>query len=246
MRQVDLRILAPPDRAVFGGCKVGCNYGPKLGKPRFAEETTAISKQDSSSRREPFYFSQKMRQMAVPPLGSRPAGEEHPEVTSLPDEDVPPRRTGYVSWLMFVIIMAVVVVVATFAVFAWVVPRQYPQHIVVSLDAGNGWRSTVCIPTGNTYWGGPGSILVSFSWRSSDNSPVDVDMSLQNVYPPSAAYNVTAPSGSGSYDASGGGSNVYLVFAATGTPTLPTFVNVTVSYNMPGHVLGGPTAPATC
>jgi hypothetical protein len=148
--------------------------------------------------------------------------------------------------LVFVIVTAIMVVVATFAIFALVVPSQYPQHLKVSLDAGNSWRSTVCIPTGNTYWGGPGSILVSFNWISSGNSPVDLNLSLQNVYPPAAVYNVTATSGSGSYDASGGGSNVYLVFAATGAPTLPAFVNVTVSYNMPGHVLGGPTVPATC
>jgi len=187
-----------------------------------------------------------MRQIAVPPLGSHPAGEEDREQTSLPDEDVPPRRTGYVGWLVFVIVMAIAVVVATVAVFALVVPWNYPQHIKFSLDAGNGWKNTVCIPTGNTYWGGPGSILVSFNWISSGNSPVNLNMSLPNVYPPSAVYSVSAPAGSGSYDASGGGSNVYLVFTAAGAPTLPAYVNVTVSYNMPGHILGGPTVPATC
>jgi len=187
-----------------------------------------------------------MRQIAVPPLGSRPAGEEDREQTSPPDEEVPPRHTAYVGWLVFVIVMAIVVVVAIFAVFALVVPWQYPQHLKVSLDVGNGWRSTVCIPTGNTYWGGPGSILVSFNWISSGNSAADLNMSLPNTYPTDVLYNVTAVSGSGSYQASGGGGNVYLAFAAAGAPRLPAFVNITVSYDMPGHVIGGPTVSGTC
>ena len=187
-----------------------------------------------------------MRQRAVPPPGTRPAGEDDHEQKAQPDKYVPPYRTAYVGWLVFLIILAVVVVVATVAVFAWVVPQQYPQHVMVSLDAGNGWKSTVCIPTGNTYWGGPGSLLVSFNWISSDNSPVELNMSLQGAYPPNVLYDATATSGSGSYQAAGGGGNVYLAFAAAGAPKLPAFVNVTVSYDMPGHVIGGPTVPVTC
>jgi hypothetical protein len=188
-----------------------------------------------------------MRQIAVPPLGARPAGEEDHEQTVLPDEESPPRGMSRLGWVVFVLVVVTLVVVATIIVLAVAVPWEYPQHVSFSLDAGNAWENTVCIPTGDTYWGGPGSILVSFHWGSSDNSPVRLTMgATAGGVPQPVAYNVTASSGSGSYQASGDGNNVYLAFAAMGAPTLPTFVNVTVSYDMPGHVIGGPAVPGTC
>lgn len=177
----------------------------------------------------------------------QPQEPEESYVVPVPEEEEEPEpRIGRVGLVVLVLIVIALVTTATIVVLALFVPMEYPQTINFGLDAENAWENTVCIPTGESYWGGPTSILVSFNWRASTNAQVDVLMAYTGNVLQNAIYNVTAPSGSWSYQASNGGGDTYLEFLARGAPTLPEFVNISMSYNMPGHVIGGPTVPGTC
>ena len=166
----------------------------------------------------------------------------------IPDDEPTPPRMSRRDLVIFALIVSVLVTVSTILLLTLVVPWNYPQHVSVSLDQGNGWDVHVCIPTAALY-SGPGSILVSFAWTTSNRSSVDLVMVPHGYILQDAAYNVTASSGSGSYQATANleyENNVYLQFIAFGAPALPAFVNVSIAYTVPGHVLGGSSAPGTC
>jgi hypothetical protein len=162
-----------------------------------------------------------------------------------PDGQVPPpprmRRRDIV---IFVLIVSALVAVSTVILLAVVVPQEYPQHVSLRLDAANDWKAYACIPTWSGR-GGPGSVSVSFNWTS--HSTVDLVMVPNDLILQAAVYNVTGTAGSDTYLATPLTSyNVDLEFVAFGAPVQPPFVNISVSYNLSGHVLAPPTAPMTC
>jgi hypothetical protein len=126
-------------------------------------------------------------------------------------------------------------------VLALVVPQHFPQHRYVSLNTGNKWNFDVCIPVQS----GTSPTNVTFNWTSSDHAAVRllvVPYDMLGSVPP--IYNVTGVAGSGSY----GSAQNYneMGFIAVGLPTEPAFVNITLSYDLLGHYLGGPSTPSSC
>ena len=177
----------------------------------------------------------------------QPNQPEESYVPPVPDEKPPSPRMGRIGWVVLILIVAVLVTTVTIVLLAWVVPWEYPQHVTVRLDSGNHWDDAACIPTWAQY-SGPGSIQVSFNWTSP--STVDLVMVPHNLIIEEAAYNVTGTSGSGSYQATAnvqqGENNVDMEFIGLNAPVMPAFVNISVSYDVPGHVLGSPSTPLTC
>jgi len=157
------------------------------------------------------------------------------------------RRVRRVRLIISALIVAAVVTAGTIIVLALFVPMNYPEHVIISLNAQNQWNESVCIPT-ESVSNGPQSVKVSFAWTSSDSTPVQLVIYPAWPFSESVPYNVTATSGSGSYLDPGSSyyDNVWLDFVAYGAPTLPTFVNISMSYDVPGHVLGGHAVPAGC
>jgi len=158
----------------------------------------------------------------------------------------PPPRMRRTDFVVFALIVSALVITSTIILLDVAVPREYPQHVSLSLDAGNQWNAYACIPTWSA-WGGPGSIEVSFSWTSP--SPADLVMVPHDMILQDAAYNVTGTSGSSSYQATANPqyeNNVDLEFVALSEPTMPAFVNISISFDVPGHVLAPPNTPVTC
>lgn len=158
-------------------------------------------------------------------------------------EDQPRRMRPRRRKFLLAILIALVIVASVIAVLAFVVVAQYPQHQSISLNAGDDWKSPVCIPVPVN----GGSTNVTFDWTTSSPSMVLLQVvpwgsNESGLYPP--VYDVIAAGGSGSFLSTK--TSFVLDFAATGAPTLPAFVNITLSYDVPGHMIGGPTSDTSC
>jgi hypothetical protein len=132
--------------------------------------------------------------------------------------------------VLAVVAVGLVVIVSVIGVLAFVVVEHYPQQRNISLDAADRWSATVCIPVPND----GSSLNVTFSWTTSNGAVVRM---LEGPLF-SWTYNVTAAAGTGWVSVH---TEVnWAQFGAVGAPTLPEFVNITLSYDAPGHYLGGP------
>ena len=160
------------------------------------------------------------------------------------DDATPPRGPGWLGVVVVVLVIVAIVAGSVIVVLTLYVPQEYLEHQYLSLSESNGWRSGVCIPVD------PDSvpINVSFSWTTSDHSVVqlwagfDLPWTQDPAYAP--AYAATASQGSGWIET--GSTDTSMQFEAVGTPALPPYVNITLSYDVPGHYLIGPSTPTSC
>lgn len=151
------------------------------------------------------------------------------------------RRPSLKVWVLLAIAIVLVIVASVIGVLAFVVVVNYPQQQNVNLGAGNDWNSTVCIsvPTDGS------STNVTFSWTTSPSTIVSLEaVSWGHNLGWSLVYDAIATTGSGTYIATG--SDYFLAFNATGVPTLPAFVHISLSYDVPGHIIGGPESGLAC
>ena len=138
-------------------------------------------------------------------------------------------------------VIALAVCLVVVAVLWDVVPQSYSEHqtITLSFQQSPPWRSSICIP--GTTSGSLNYTNVSFTWATNNSAVVDLVVWPSGNNPGQFVYNVTASSGSGWYSSQG---TEY--FAVFGTPSLSTVVTVSLSYTLPGHVLGGSIVNPTC
>jgi hypothetical protein len=188
------------------------------------------------------------------PAGQRPEGvgayargqqpERAPEDHVTPLEDtggLPGRGLSHVGLALLVVAVVLIVIASVIGILALVVVVQYPQHQTLSLNSRNGWNGEVSIPVPMD----GSAVNVRFNWTASDHSMVRlqaIPWGQPTFYSP--VYNVTATAGSGWYLSTS--TTCVMGFVAVGTPTLPPFVNITLSYDMSGHYLGGPGSGTGC
>jgi len=145
---------------------------------------------------------------------------------------------------LLTVVIALIVGVIVFAMLAFVVDVGYPQHPNISLNVGNAWNDTVCIPTASS----ASSVNVTFVWTTSSDSMVRLLVFPWGqgpwTYHGIIIYNGIATGGSGSFVTLS--ADYYVVFLATGAPSLPAFVNISLSYTLPGHYLMGPDGGTSC
>ena len=185
--------------------------------------------------------------------GARPAGvgayTHAPQPEQAPDEYVTPVEDrgspdrpgpGRLALVIIALAVVLVVIVATFVVLAVVVPMNYSHQQHLTLDSGNDWNAAACVPEGAD----GSSTNVAFTWATNDGTTVRLQLVPYDMPQwVSPIYNVTGASGVGSYPSNQ--TDYDMGFLVFGAPNLPGFVDVTLSYALAGHYLGG-SPPAYC
>jgi len=164
----------------------------------------------------------------------------------------PPPPLGRRARVFLILAVVLVAVVVVIAMLAFVVPEQYPEHQTLTLNSELGWHQSVCVPD-ETQFGGV-TTNVSFRWWTPNPSPVILQASY-TVWPAGSlepgnqvVYSGAGTSGSGWYTSGpypgNAGSEYFDAIAGLGPLVSPVYVNI--SYELPGHYLGGPSTVPYC
>jgi hypothetical protein len=151
------------------------------------------------------------------------------------------------------VIVVLVVALGVVAILAFAVPAQYPQHATLTLDSAQGWHQPFCVPYEDAF--GTVTTNVSFTWSTGGPDSATLQVSFI-VWPGGApnpinqvVYNATAASGSGWYISPPANSYTegWAYFAASGlsSPSISA-VTVNITYDLPGHYLGGTPEVSGC
>ncbi len=163
----------------------------------------------------------------------------------------PPPRLGRTARVILVLVVVLVAALAVVATLAFVVPAQYPEHQTLTLDSELGWHQGVCVP--DETLSGSVTTNVSFTWSTPGTSPVTVQASY-TVWPAGSpgpasqvVYSGSGTSGSGWYTSGpypgNDGVEFFDALPVSG-PISQVYVNI--SYELPGHYLGGPSTGPPC
>jgi hypothetical protein len=176
--------------------------------------------------------------------------EDKPVPPGTPAPSPPPLGRGARAILVLAVVLVAALVVI--AMLAFVVPAQYSEHQTLTLDSELGWHQAVCVPDQDL--SGSVTTNVSFTWSTTGTSSVTVRASY-TVWPAGSwspgiqiVYNGSGTSGRGWYTSGpypgNDGVEFFDALGFSGPLISPVYVNV--SYELPGHYLGGPSTGPPC